>query len=173
MMVCGLSIFIRLTLKMPDVNFTIVSKNVDTYKFGPNVTVHNGSWRSEELDDSFIRKLYHNSSLTILPIKETFQPSGQSVSLQSMSCGTPVMITKTKGFWDNENFIDGKKLAKAIKENHLYLTASINEPSGNHHIESSQCGLPLLFINSGGIPEYAELFGVKFASLFKYILFLF
>ena len=39
----------RLTLKMPDVNFTIVSKNVDTYKFGPNVTVHNGSWRSEEL----------------------------------------------------------------------------------------------------------------------------
>ena len=99
----------RLTLKMPDVNFTIVSKNVDTYKFGPNVTVHNGSWRSEELDDILLES-YINSSLTILPIKETFQPSGQSVSLQSMSCGTPVMITKTKGFWDNENFIDGKNI---------------------------------------------------------------
>lgn len=58
--------------------------------------------------------------------------------------------------------LSGKKLAKRIKENHLYLTASINEPSGNHHIEGAQCGLPLLFINSGGIPEYCKKFGVIF-----------
>lgn len=100
----------KLTLKMEDINFHIVSKNVDIFKFGPNTIIHNGSWRSEELDDSFIRKLYHNSSLTILPIKETFQPSGQSVALQSMSCGTPVLITKTEGFWDNSNFINGKNI---------------------------------------------------------------
>ena len=53
-------------------------------------------------------------------------------------------------------------LAEAIKKNHIYLTASINEPSGNHHIEGAQCGLPLLYIDSGGIPEYCSGFGEIF-----------
>jgi len=56
----------------------------------------------------------------------------------------------------------GKKLANLIKENHIYLTASLNEPSGNHHIEAAQCGLPLLYINSGGIPEYCTGYGIEF-----------
>tara|TARA_A100001035_G_C27775134_1_gene498549 strand:+ start:902 stop:1939 length:1038 start_codon:yes stop_codon:yes gene_type:complete len=58
--------------------------------------------------------------------------------------------------------LSGLELASKIKENHLYLTASINEPSGNHHIEAAQCGLPLLFINSGGIPEYCSKYGLEF-----------
>lgn len=58
--------------------------------------------------------------------------------------------------------LSGFELANKIKENHLYITASRNEPSGNHHIEAAQCGLPLLFINSGGIPEYCFKYGVEF-----------
>ena len=53
-------------------------------------------------------------------------------------------------------------LANELKKNHIYLTGSLNEPSGNHHIEAAQCGLPLLFINSGGIPEFCQGFGVQF-----------
>ena len=30
----------------------------------------------------------------------------------------------------------GIELAKEIKKHHIYVTASINEPSGNHHIEA-------------------------------------
>ena len=45
-----------------------------------------------------------------MPLKNTLQPSGQSVTLQSMSVGTPVLITKTKGFWDNEKFEDNKNI---------------------------------------------------------------
>ena len=56
----------------------------------------------------------------------------------------------------------GKELANLIKENHIYLTASINEPSGNHHIEGAQCGLPVLYRNSGGIPEFTKGFGIEF-----------
>jgi len=65
----------------------------------------------------------------------------------------------------NANYYDplsGIELAKKLKENHFYLTASLNEPSGNHHIEAAQCGLPILYINSGGIPEYCENFGIEF-----------
>jgi hypothetical protein len=58
----------------------------------------------------------------------------------------------------------GVELAEELKKNHIYLTGSLNEPSGNHHIEGAQCGLPLLYINSGGIPEYCNGFGVSFDS---------
>lgn len=60
------------------------------------------------------------------------------------------------------NPISGIELAKKLKDNHIYLTASLHEPSGNHHIEGAQCGLPILFINSGGLPEYCNGYGVMF-----------
>ena len=58
--------------------------------------------------------------------------------------------------------LSGERISNEIKKSHIYLTASLNEPSGNHHIEAAQCGLPLLYINSGGIPEYCDGFGIKF-----------
>jgi len=67
--------------------------------------------------------------------------------------------------FENSNVVSplsGEALAKEIKKNHLYITGSLNEPSGNHHIEAAQCGLPLLYINSGGIPEYCKNFGVMY-----------
>ena len=53
-------------------------------------------------------------------------------------------------------------LAKKLNNFDAYLTASINEPSGNHHIEAALSGLPILYIDSGGIPEYCEGYGLKF-----------
>ena len=58
--------------------------------------------------------------------------------------------------------LSGNELANAIKQNHLYITGSLNEPSGNHHIEAAQCGLPILYIDSGGVKEYCEGFGIKY-----------
>ena len=56
----------------------------------------------------------------------------------------------------------GLELAKEIKKHHIYVTGSINEPSGNHHIEAAQCGLPVLYVESGGIPEYCNGIGLSF-----------
>lgn len=56
----------------------------------------------------------------------------------------------------------GEELASRIKENHIYLTASLNEPAGMHHIEGALCGLPLLYRNSGSFSEYCSGFGVSF-----------
>mgnify|MGYP006090993321 FL=1 len=60
-----------------------------------------------------------------------------------------------------------KELAEELKKNHVYITASENEPSGNHHIEAAQCGLPIIFLDSGGIPEYCKGYGVKLEQLEK------
>ena len=62
--------------------------------------------------------------------------------------------------------LSGNDLAREIKKHHIYVTGSINEPSGNHHIEAVQCGLPVLYRNSGGIPEYCKGFGVEFDDNF-------
>ena len=49
-----------------------------------------------------------------------------------------------------------------MKSHNLYITGSLNEPSGNHHIEAAQCGLPILYIDSGGVPEFASGYGLSF-----------
>ena len=58
--------------------------------------------------------------------------------------------------------LDGLSLATELKKNHIYITASRNEPSGNHHIEGALCGLPIMYINSGALPEYCRDYGVEF-----------
>ena len=50
----------------------------------------------------------------------------------------------------------GKELSKELKKHHVYVTGSINEPSGNHHIEAAQCGLPLMYfflVNGCPVPS--------------------
>ena len=56
----------------------------------------------------------------------------------------------------------GLELSNELKNYDLYITGSLNEPSGNHHIEAAMCGLPILYIESGGIPEYCNEYGVSF-----------
>ena len=62
----------------------------------------------------------------------------------------------------SEDPLSGKELASKLRENDIYLTASKNEVAGMHHIEGALCGLPIIYMKSGGIPEYCEGFGVEF-----------
>ena len=58
--------------------------------------------------------------------------------------------------------LHGAALAEQLKKNHVYLTASRFEPGGMHHIEGALCGLPLVYINSGSLPEYCADYGLEF-----------
>ena len=60
--------------------------------------------------------------------------------------------------------LSGRPLAEALRAHHVYITGSINEPGGNHQIEGGLCGLPLLYRNSGCMPEYCDGFGIMFAG---------
>jgi hypothetical protein len=58
--------------------------------------------------------------------------------------------------------LDGPPLADELRRHHAYLTGSINEPGGNHQNEGALCGLPLVYRNSGCLPEYCTGFGVAY-----------
>tara|TARA_B100001996_G_scaffold312933_1_gene255195 strand:- start:2012 stop:3148 length:1137 start_codon:yes stop_codon:yes gene_type:complete len=104
-------IAVKIAEKLPSINFNFVtSYKYDEISFPKNIKLISANWNEYLLSDKEIRNYYLNSKLTILPLKNTLQPSGQSVTLQSMSVGTPVLITKTKGFWDNEKFEDNKNI---------------------------------------------------------------
>ena len=68
-------------------------------------------------------------------------------------------------YFSNTKYIkplSGQKLAKELSKHHVYLTASINEPAGMHHIEGALSGLPLVFRKSGALPEYCSKYGIGF-----------
>ncbi|GAB1420346.1 hypothetical protein MASR2M15_04390 [Anaerolineales bacterium] len=58
--------------------------------------------------------------------------------------------------------LNGSALASALRENHVYLSASQNEPGPNHQNEGANCGLPLVYRPSGGLSEYCDGFGIAF-----------
>lgn len=58
--------------------------------------------------------------------------------------------------------LSGRALGEALSRHHVYLTASLNEPAGMHHIEGALSGLPLLYRTSGALPEYCDGFGLSF-----------
>ncbi|HBG27233.1 MAG: hypothetical protein A2Y10_12455 [Planctomycetes bacterium GWF2_41_51] len=49
--------------------------------------------------------------------------------------------------------LDSKKLAKELKQHHIYITASRKDPCSNSLIEALHCGLPAIAYNDGGHPE--------------------
>lgn len=67
-----------------------------------NVEILKGGWHVEGLTDEKLRDLYQNARLVVIPLIESPQPSGQSVCLQAMACGKPVVLTKTTGLWSHE-----------------------------------------------------------------------
>ena len=75
-----------------------------------NVNLLSGKWDDMNISDSDIRDYYQEADLSIIPIFNSLQPSGQSVALQSMSMGIPVLITKTDGFWEPELYKNNENI---------------------------------------------------------------
>ena len=104
-------LLINLAENLQEFNFIVISSSESFKEVNlPNVKIYNGFWGSEQISDVDLRELYLNSKLSIIPLKDSYQPSGQSVALQSMSLGIPVMITKTKGFWQKNLFLNNENI---------------------------------------------------------------
>ena len=116
----------KLTNKLSEKKFIIVSEQINKEKLSSNSEVINGSWGDPEVNDLELRDIYQKAKLTIIPLKDSLQPSGQSVALQSIACGTPVIISETEGFWDPKNFVDNENIF-FVKDNSLNNWVSLIE----------------------------------------------
>ena len=76
----------------------------------PNIEVIRGDWRTNVIDDDAIRKLYQGASCVMVPLRDTIQPSGQSVCLQAMACGRPVVLSDIAGLWDRRLLRNGENV---------------------------------------------------------------
>lgn len=56
-------------------------------------------------------------------------------------------------------------LAQILKQHDIYITASENDPCSNALLEALSCGLPALYLNSGGHPELVGMGGLPFEGV--------
>ena len=86
----------------------ITKLKLQKYRPSKNVDVISGSLHEPSFNDLELRDLYRKASIVAVPVSDVFQPSGQSVTLQAMSCGKPVILSQTRGLWDKNSFVSGK-----------------------------------------------------------------
>ena len=111
---------------MDKYSFIFVSNSFSKYKKHKNIQILDSNWLEGGITDIDVRNIFEKSACTIVPLINTIQPSGQSVSLQSMSMNVPVIITKTRGFWDYDTFENNRNIIFAEK-NDIKLWESLIE----------------------------------------------
>jgi glycosyltransferase involved in cell wall biosynthesis len=74
-----------------------------TEPYPENIQVHYGNWAQAQFSDGDIHSLFQRCKYVITPLVESTRPNGQSATLQAMSCGKAVILTRTEGLWDREN----------------------------------------------------------------------
>ena len=90
-----------------------------------NVEVIRGDWRTQVISDNEIRELYRRALLVVVPLHDTIQPAGQSVCLQAMGCGCPVVLTDIAGLWDRDLIRDGENVLLVPPGNSRALEATL------------------------------------------------
>lgn len=60
--------------------------------------------------------------------------------------------------------VPSRELANILRQNDIYLTASQNDPCSNSLLEALNCGLPAIYLKSGGHPEIVKDAGLGFES---------
>lgn len=73
-----------------------------------DVEIIRGSYYGSPVSHVVLRDVYRSAAVVTVPVRDVFQPSGYSVSLQAMACGKPVVLSHIKGLWDPELFVSGE-----------------------------------------------------------------
>jgi glycosyltransferase involved in cell wall biosynthesis len=80
-------------------NLTIVT-SLPVASDKPNVRIEPGDWRRQTISDQDLRDRLRRARFVVVPLHDTWQPSGQSAALQAMACARPVILTANRGLWD-------------------------------------------------------------------------
>jgi len=109
----------------PEIPFTVVTRLDAPNDLPANIRWRRGDWKENALSDEQLRELYRTAACVVVPLRESIQPSGQSVAMQAMMCGAPVVVTKTAGWWGSDVICNGIEVALVSPGNTEELAASI------------------------------------------------
>ncbi len=112
--------------------FKIITKRALSERPPNNVELLQSSWGTCEVNDLELRRLYRHAACIVVPLKQTIQPSGQSVTLQAMSCEKPVILTRTQGLWESQNLKDGENIRFVPPGDHRRLSEAISKVLESH-----------------------------------------
>jgi len=173
--------FLRWTNYCADFTVFISSwlKNLDIYnKHKPNRVILNGgdtnifqvdeeiSWKSDEP----LKLVTHHWSPNLMKGFDVYKQIDDSLNDKEFinKIEFTYIGNLPNGFkFKNTKHIEpisGEKLGLELSKNHVYISASINEPAGMHHIEGALCGLPIIYRESGALPEYCMNYGISFKN---------
>lgn len=120
-----------------------------------NVTVVRGSWHERALSDADIRDLYRRAACVVVPLHDSLQPSGQSVTLQAMACGAPVVLTATRGLWNPAHLRDGENIRLVPPNNPRALAAAVGDVIDGTQAPLREAALRYV-AEDGNIHDFAE-----------------
>lgn len=112
---------------LPDETFCIITRLEAPAELPANVEWRRGDWREQAVSDEDLRELYRAAACVVVPLAESPQPSGQSVAMQAMMCGAPVVHTKTAGWWGADAIRDGHEVRLVPPADSTALAAAVNE----------------------------------------------
>ncbi len=112
-----------------------------------NVRVIFGDWHKSKISDKEIREMYWKSKFVIVPVKETIQPSGQSVCLQAMACGKVVIMSNNLGLWSRKLMRNEENIMLVPTQDKQALSLAIDK-----------------IINDNGLKKYIEHNAIKTIS---------
>lgn len=90
-----------------------------------NVTLSKGSYHKSTLTDEELRDLYRRALAVVVPLKDVYQPTGYSVTLQAMACGKPIVLSRIRGLWAPELLRDGENCLLVPPGDRAALAAAI------------------------------------------------
>jgi len=91
----------------------------------PNVSWEPADWYTQVLSDEEVRALYRRAAVVAVPTRDVPQPSGQSVTLQAMACGRPVVLSRTRGLWAPETLREDDNIVLATPGDPADLARSL------------------------------------------------
>ena len=110
---------------LPDLPFKIITRVSLGADLPSNVEHIHGDWKADAVSDEVLREHYRSAACVVVPLKESAQPSGQSVAMQAMMCGATVVMTRTAGWWCGDVLRSGEHLLEVPLKNPTFLAAAI------------------------------------------------
>ena len=99
-----------------------------------NITLTRGSFWGASLTDVELRSLYHSADAVVVPLRDVYQPTGYSVTLQAMACGVPVVLSNIKGLWTPDFMRDGENCLLVTPGDPRLLRSAIERLVCDHEL---------------------------------------